>query len=261
MGDIADTLVLVGAACPLAESAPVLGSFALALFLFDGGFFGNETFHGHEPLGRQSPRLDRRTHGARWLFFVFAVSESTVFGQGEDVSERSLDSMTARPQCHGPQSGGIDEPPSRRQCNKFRRHRGVTSALVSFAHLTRALNIAADEGIDKRRLSDPACTEQRDRSFEIRPEIGECGCFACADRMNSKIRGDGTNDRRLMRNLIRRHRVGLGEQNDGAGTAVEGKDQLALESPRVDTTRCGLQQEDDVDVRGDNMRNRTSTLE
>ena len=56
------------------------------------------------------------------------------------------------------------------------------------------------------------------------------------------------NDRRLVGNLIRRHRVGLGEQNDGSGTAVEGKDKFALESSWVDTTRCRMQQKDDVDV-------------
>ena len=248
MGDIADTLVLVRTASPLAESATVFGSFALTLFLFDGGLFGDETFHCDEPRGRNCPRLDCCPHGARWLVLVFAVTESAVLGQGKDVGECPLDSVTTRPQRHGPQPGRVDEPPARRQCDKFRCHRGVTAALVSLAHLTRALHITADEGVDKRRLSDTTCAEQCDRSPEIRLEIDERRCLSRTDRVNPEIGGDGMNDRRLVGNLIRRHRVGFCEQNNGSGTAVEGKDEFALESSRVDTTRRRLQQKDDVDV-------------
>lgn len=261
MGDIVDTLVLVGTASPLAEAAPVLGSFALALFLFDRGLFGNETFHRHETRDRQRPRFDRRPHGTRWLFFVFAVAESAVFGEREDVGKRAFDSVTARPQRDGPQTRRVDEPAPRWQRNELGCNRGVSAALVALAHLARALDVAADERVDKGRLTDTACTEQRDRSRKIRAEVGKRRGVAGTDRVNGKVRGDPMNDRSFVCNLFGGHRIGFGEQHHRTCATVEGEDEFAFKAPRVDAARRRLQQEDDVDVRRNDVGNRPGTFE
>ena len=231
------------------------------MFVFDSGFFGDEAFHRSQSHWRQGPRVNGGPHRTVGFFLVFAVAESTVLGQSKDVRERTLDAVSARPQGHGAQTRRVDQPPSGWQRNEFRGNRGVAAALVTLAHLSRALHVAADKGIDERRLAHTARSEEGDRAGEVLRQCTEGLGVARTDGMHCKVRCNRRDDLDLPFDLRLVDRVGLGQQHDGTRTTVEGENEFALEAARVDAGRRGVKQKDHVDVRGHNVGNGTRTFE
>ncbi|MFM2114518.1 MAG: hypothetical protein RI908_259, partial [Actinomycetota bacterium] len=81
------------------------------------------------------------------------------------------------------------------------------------------------------------------------------------DRVHGEIGRNGYDDRSLTFDLRGVDGVGFREQHHRPGTTVESEHKFTLEPPWVHTTRCRVQQKDDVDVRGHDVGNRACPLE
>ena len=142
-----------------------------------------------------------------------------------------------------------------------RTSKWVAAALVTLAHLSRALHVAADEGIDERRLAHAARSEESDRAGEVLRQRTEGLGVPRTDRVYREVRCNRRDDLDLPFDLRVIDRVGLGQQHDGTRTAVEGENEFALEAAWVDAGRRGMKQKNHVDVRGHNVGNGARTFE
>ena len=87
---------------------------------------------------------------------------------------------------------GVDQPAAPGQADQLGRDGRVTAAVVALADRAGVLDVAADEGVDERRLADAAGAEEGDGAVAVRQrgERVEAGAGAAADGVDGHGQGD-----------------------------------------------------------------------
>ena len=151
------------------------------------------------------------------------------------------------------QPGRIDQHAAARQLDELPRRRRMPAALV-VAQSADSLRFAAEQAIHQRRLADARRADEADRLAGA--DVGAQLVDAIAGRgarAHDRHADRGALDRLEQRRQIRL-RVDLVQHDDGLGAAVPDGRDVALEPALVELAVHGRNDEEHVDVGGDDLR-------
>jgi hypothetical protein len=184
-------------------------------------------------------------------FRIPAVAEVAAGGEGVNVGEGIVEA--AFPQLDLAHPRGVDEKAAAGQFEQLAMRGGVPAARVGGPHFGGPLPLVAAQPVDQRRLADARRAEEGNRLAD--GQVGEQRVDALAalrahhmDRRSRRDRLDLAHHRREVGGEVR-----LVEDDDRARAAVPGRRQVALDAAQVEVVVEAGDEEDGVDVRGDDL--------
>lgn len=222
-------------------------------FSFGGGLFGAEFEVVRPALGGQSAGGKRGLDGAAGFGDVGAVGEAAAEGEGGDVVEGVVDGLGGVPELEFAHAGGVDEEGAGGGEDEFAAGGGVAAFAIFFADLAGGQGIVAGEGVNEGGFADAGGADEREGA--ARAVVGGEGLEAASGGGAGDEDGDaGGEGFDLVADAFGiGTEVGFIEHDDGLGAALAGGDDEALDAFRVVVAIEAGDEEDGVDVGGDDL--------
>ena len=181
-----------------------------------------------------------------------AVREAAPRGERLDVRERLAEPVRRLPELELAHPRRVEHETAAGQEDELAVRRRVPAATVA-PDVRGHEQLLAGEAVHERRLPDAGRPEQRGgaAAAEVRAEVVEPLPGDRADGVDRDAEGDRLGGQQRPLDVLRQ--VALRQHDHRLGAALPGHDEVALQAARVEVVPEGGDEEDDVDVRGDDL--------
>jgi len=193
-----------------------------------------------------------RADGAARLGPVRAVGEPAAKRDLLDIAECLVEVRI--PELQLADARRVEHDSARRQYDELATRGRVAAAMVVLAHLPCLEQLLADEGIDERRLADARRADEHRGPIALEPptHVLETVTADGRDQVH-RARAEGDRLRLVEEPRVVVDEVDLREENDRLRPALPRHREVALEPTCIEVQRKRLDQECDVDVRGEHL--------
>ena len=234
-------------------AAAVGGLFAGEAGFFEGVLFGLELHPAFDAGGIEVVLGYGCLDGTSGLCGMGAIGETAGLGEGDDIGEGFGDAFASFPELELAHAGGVDEEGTPGEGDEVAVGGGVAAAFVAAADGADGNFFFTEPVVYEGGFSGSG--EAEEGAGGAGGELGGEGFHAFAgdgaDEMDGDIARDGLGVGAGVFGVAAD--IELGEDDDGAGDAIPGEHEVALEAAGADALIEGCDEENGVDIRGDDL--------